>query len=144
MSGFNDEFANQADLTLFLSEFGQNISNGSFTLVSVDGGQNEQDPAEAGVEANLDIQYTVGVALGVPVEFISVGDDNSDGLAGFLDEANFINNLADNLPTVLTTSYGFNEDEIPADLAKRVPTSRSRDIGLTILFLVIFAMHTWH
>lgn len=118
MSGFIEQFANQADLTAFLSQFGQNVTNGSFTLVSVDDGQNEQDPAEAGTEANLDIQYTVGVASGVPVEFISVGEDNSDGLSGFLDEANFINNLTDDLPTVLTTSYGFNENEIPPDLAK--------------------------
>ena len=40
--------------------------------------------------------------------FISVGENNSDGIDGFLD---IINTLIKetNRPTVLTTSYGFNE-----------------------------------
>lgn len=38
----------------------------------------------AGLEANLDIQYTVGMAGGVPVTFFSVGDDIMDGVAGFM------------------------------------------------------------
>ena len=29
-------------------------------------------------QANLDIQYTVGIASGVPVAFISVGEENND------------------------------------------------------------------
>ena len=57
---------------------------------------------------NLDIQYTVGVATAVPNTFISVGDNNRDGINGFLD---IINTLLkqDNPPLVLTTSFGFNE-----------------------------------
>ncbi|EEB87142.1 hypothetical protein MPER_15631, partial [Moniliophthora perniciosa FA553] len=46
---------------------------------------NPTDILFAGIEANLDIQYTVGVATGVPVTFLSVGLDNSDGVSGFLD-----------------------------------------------------------
>ena len=34
---------------------------------------------------NLDIQYTVGLATGVPVTFVSVGNDTNDGALGFLD-----------------------------------------------------------
>lgn len=66
---------------------------------------------------NLDIQYTVGVATGVPITFISVGPDNTDGIDGFLD---IINTLIkeSNPPTVLTTSYGFNEPDLPSNLAK--------------------------
>jgi tripeptidyl-peptidase-1 len=54
----------------------------------------------------LDIQYTVGVASGVPVTFISVGNNVQDGaLLGFLDTINAL--LAENSPPqVLTTSYG--------------------------------------
>lgn len=32
----------------------------------------------------LDIEYTVGLAGGVPVTFISVGEDNNDGVMGTL------------------------------------------------------------
>ena len=66
---------------------------------------------------NLDIQYTVGVATEVPVEFISVGIVNTDGIDGFLDEVNFLINQK-TVPTVLTTSYGFDEDSVSENLAK--------------------------
>lgn len=119
MSGFIDQFANQADLTTFLKALRPDIPSGTtFTLQTLDGGENPQDPEDAGVEANLDIQYTVGVATGVPTTFISVGDQNQDGeLEGFLDIINFL--LAQsNPPKVLTTSYGFDERFISVTAAK--------------------------
>lgn len=66
---------------------------------------------------NLDIQYTVGIASGVPTTFISVGENNSDGLDGFLD---IINSLLGETspPNVLTTSYGFDEGELSVSAAK--------------------------
>lgn len=117
VSGFIDQFANNVDLQQFLSMFRPDLTGTTFGLQEIDDGQNDQTPSNAGVEANLDTQYTVGVASKVPVTFISVGDDNSDGLDGFIDEANFLLGQ-DSPPTVLTTSYGFNEDEITLDLAK--------------------------
>lgn len=59
----------------------------------------------------MDIQYTIGVATEVPVLFISVGPDNDDILSGFLDQADFLV-AEDTVPQVLTTSYGFTEDEV--------------------------------
>ena len=90
----------------------------TFSLATLDGGTNPQGAADAGIEANLDIQYTVGVASGVPTTFISVGDQFKDGdLEGFLDIINFL--LAEtNPPHVLTTSYGQNENTISRTLAK--------------------------
>lgn len=67
---------------------------------------------------NLDIQYTVGIASGVPVTFISVGEQFHDGaLGGFLDIINFLLN-EESPPQVLTTSYGDDESGIPASMAK--------------------------
>ena len=40
---------------------------------------------------SLDIQYTVGVATGVPTIFITVGENNSDGVDGFIDIINALN-----------------------------------------------------
>lgn len=67
---------------------------------------------------DLDIQYTVGLATGVTVLFVSVGPDNMDGAdAGFLD---IIESAlgCDTPPTVLSTSYGGNENELSANLVK--------------------------
>lgn len=67
---------------------------------------------------NLDIQYTVGIATGVPTTFISVGEHFQDGdLEGFLDVINFLLD-EDAPPFVLTTSYGQNENTISRNLAK--------------------------
>jgi len=92
-------------------------STTTFTLQTLDGGQNTQSARSAGIEANLDIQYTVGVATGVPTTFISVGDNFQDGdLEGFLDIINFL--LKESAPPqVLTTSYGQNENTISRTLA---------------------------
>jgi tripeptidyl-peptidase-1 len=66
---------------------------------------------------NLDIQYTIGVATGVPVYFVSVGDSFQDGdLEGFLDIVNFLSD-EDDVPPVMTTSYGENETDMSKALA---------------------------
>ena len=68
---------------------------------------------------NLDVQYTVGVASKVPTTFISVGENNSDGVDGFLDIINFlIAKSTATRPKVLTTSYGFDEPDLTSSLAK--------------------------
>nr|GAT54940.1 predicted protein [Mycena chlorophos] len=112
VSGFIEQFANQADLKEFLTSFRPDIpSSTTFTLQTVDGGSNPQTRSEAGIEANLDTQYTVGVATGVKTSFISVGENNADGLDGFLDIINFLIK-GPTRPLVLSTSYGFDEDEL--------------------------------
>ena len=68
---------------------------------------------------NLDVQYTVGLATGVPVYFISVGESANDGVYGFLDTANYIlSNLSD--AYVVTTSYGSDESDISTDVFRCV------------------------
>ena len=57
---------------------------------------------------SLDIQYTVGLASNVPVTFVSVGGNNED-----IDEVNFLLQQ-DDLPLVLTTSFGHNEFDEPS------------------------------
>ncbi|CAK5267479.1 unnamed protein product [Mycena citricolor] len=121
VSGFIGQFAQTSDLTSFLQQARPDVSaKTTFALQTLDGGQNLQGAQNAGVEANLDIQYTVGVATGVPVTFVSVGQNNQDGvLGGFLDIVNFLN-AETKVPQVLTTSYGDNEADIPAALATKL------------------------
>lgn len=108
VSGFIEQFANQADLTQFLTEQRPEIANATFHTQIIDGGSNSQDRDQAGVEANLDIQYTMGLATNVPTTFISVGEVNHDDYAGFLDIIQHIGN--ESSPQVLSTSYGFDEN----------------------------------
>ncbi|KAI0046855.1 family S53 protease [Auriscalpium vulgare] len=118
VSGFIDQFANSADLTSFLKQFRPDLqSSTTFKLQTLDGGSNSQTPSNAGVEADLDVQYTIGVASGVPTTFISVGNNFQDGdLEGFLDIINFLLGET-NPPQVLTTSYGQNENTMSRSLA---------------------------
>ncbi|KAK0186036.1 family S53 protease-like protein [Armillaria mellea] len=119
VSGFSDEFAQTADLQTFLRDFRPDMSSTTtFTLQTLDGGQNPQSADDAGAEANLDIQYTVGIATGVPTVFISVSN-STDITDGFLDMADFLNAEA-SLPQVLTTSYGLDETVFPVSVAMRL------------------------
>ncbi|KAJ6568215.1 peptidase S8/S53 domain-containing protein [Mycena sp. CBHHK59/15] len=119
VTGFDEQFANTQDLSNFLKRFRIDIpSTTSFNLLTVDGGQNIQTLPSAGVDANLNIEYTVGLATGIPVTFISVGESNTDGLLGFLDVMQHL--LAESAPPqVVTTSYLFSE----TDLTRAIATS---------------------
>jgi len=111
-------------------------SSTTFTLQTLDGGSNPQSGSEAGDEANLDTQYTVGLATDVPVVFISVGEDNQDGdLGGFLDIINYLLD-EDSPPQVLTTSYGDNEADIPISMADNLCNAYAQlgARGVSILF----------
>ncbi|KAJ7144419.1 family S53 protease [Mycena epipterygia] len=122
VTGFILEWANSLDLKQFLTSFRTDMSSATtFTLQTLDGGVNTQTRASAGVEANLDIQYTIGVATGVPVTFISVGESNADGLDGFMDIiTTIIAESATMRPNVLTTSYGFNEGDLTRAVANNL------------------------
>ncbi|EIN06133.1 family S53 protease [Punctularia strigosozonata HHB-11173 SS5] len=137
VSGFIEQYANKADLKTFLGKYRTDMSSSTtFTLKKLDGGSNPQSGSEAGVEANLDIQYTVGVATGVPTIFISVGDDYQDGdLEGFLDIVNYLLD-EDTPPQVLTTSYGENESDMSRSLANKLCNAYAQlgARGTSILF----------
>ncbi|TDL17434.1 family S53 protease-like protein [Rickenella mellea] len=137
VSGFISQFANKADLKTFLGKFRTDVSSATtFALQTLDGGSNSQSASQAGVEANLDIQYTVGVATGVPTTFISVGNNFQDGdLEGFLDIINFLLGES-NPPQVLTTSYGQDESTISSSLANQLCNAYSQlgARGVSILF----------
>ncbi|KAI0038629.1 family S53 protease [Auriscalpium vulgare] len=120
VSGFLGQYANEADLAAFLASFRPDIpSNTTFATKLLDGGVNPQDMSDAGQEANLDTQYAIGVAGTVPVQFISVGFNNDDDFGGNLDILEFLSGESP-VPTVLTTSYGYDEDQLPFDLANSV------------------------
>jgi tripeptidyl-peptidase-1 len=69
----------------------------------------------------LNPQYHLGIATGVPLQFLSVGGvvQISDFAGALLDTTTFIDGLADP-PTVVSTSYSDNEDHFGATMAEQV------------------------
>ncbi|KAJ7452724.1 family S53 protease [Mycena galericulata] len=137
VSGYLNQWANSADLQSFLSALRPGLAGATFVLQTVDGGQNDQTLNRAGIEANLDTEYTVGMAPGVPVTFISVGYEFQDDVDGFVDIVNAI--LAEppaRRPTVLTTSYGFNERDLPLSIAVELCNAYMQlgAVGISVLF----------
>ncbi|TCD64191.1 hypothetical protein EIP91_004467 [Steccherinum ochraceum] len=119
--GLMHEHANQADLESFLKKFRPDMDpSTSFSLQTLDGGTNPQDPKESGLEATMDLEYAIGIATGVPTVFVSVGTDFQDGaLSGMLDTAHHF--LAqEHPPQVISTSYGAEETDVSPALLTRL------------------------
>ncbi|KAI0644653.1 family S53 protease [Trametes meyenii] len=98
--------------TTFLVDFRPDLNpNTTFSVIAVDNATNSQNASLASDESNFDIQYTVGLASGVPVDFITVG--NSPGITNFHDTAIFLLNQT-SISHVVTTSYaGAEKDNSP-------------------------------
>ncbi|KAF9039632.1 subtilisin-like protein [Hymenopellis radicata] len=126
VAGYLEEFANRADLQTFLRRFRSEAVGTTFDTVLVNDG--EDDQSDPGVEANLDIQYTVGLSFPTPNIYYSTGgsppfipdsDTSTNTNEPYLDWLNFI--LAeDTIPQTITTSYGENEQTVPFDYASSV------------------------
>ncbi|KAJ7312738.1 family S53 protease [Mycena albidolilacea] len=119
VSGFNNDFANKRDLKTFLQLHRPDINpNTTFDLITLDGGLNNQLPQNAGNTGDPDTQYTVGLATGVPVTYISTGTLPNDLLTEMLDQANFLLKLENPPQTILNsnsdTSIGLESVVSPA------------------------------
>ncbi|KAJ7731325.1 family S53 protease-like protein [Mycena maculata] len=118
VTAYEDQFAQKADLTEFLKLLRPDIPDTeTFTLLTTEGGVNTQSAADAGVEADLDTQYTTGIATEVPIQFLSVGGENF--ATSLLDTTTFLDGVA-SPPTVMTTSYGDTEADFGNSMATKV------------------------
>ncbi|KAJ7731299.1 family S53 protease-like protein [Mycena maculata] len=118
VTAYEDEFAQEADLKEFLKLLRPDTPDTeTFTLLTTDGGTNTQNASEAGVEANLDTQYTTGIATEVPIQFLSVGGENF--ATSLLDTTTFLDGIA-HPPTVMTTSYDDNEANFGSSMAIKI------------------------
>ncbi|KAA1473472.1 subtilisin-like protein [Dentipellis sp. KUC8613] len=106
--GLASEWISNTDLQMFLTKYRPDLpASTSYQVVSISGGVNNQ--SGPGEEADLDSQYTIGLASGVPVEFLTVGqaaDDPSD--ESFTKMVDGLLNITD-LPSVLSISYALPE-----------------------------------
>ncbi|OSD07753.1 subtilisin-like protein [Trametes coccinea BRFM310] len=109
----------------------------NFTVIGIDGGSNNQSLPSIS-EGNLDIQYTIGVATGVPVVYIFVGSQWQDGpeYQGWLDQANYLLSQ-ENPPHVMTTSWGaYEETEFSQPVTERICQAYAQLGARGVSFLV--------
>jgi tripeptidyl-peptidase-1 len=128
ITGYLEQFASLADLASFVKEFLPKATNATFTLQEVNGGLNTQ--SDPGVEANLDTQYATGIAWPTPMIFYSTGgsppfvpDDATPTNTNepYLNWLDFIATVPDDeLPNTFSTSYGDDEQSVPAEYATEV------------------------
>ncbi|KAF7346748.1 Family S53 protease-like protein [Mycena sanguinolenta] len=91
VAGYNEdsggEYANNADLQTFLNEFRPDIAGNTFGLALLNGAENLQDNS-GGLEGQIDIQYTVGIAGNVPTTYVL--DFSNDAVMSYMDTINWI------------------------------------------------------
>ncbi|KAF9021533.1 tripeptidyl peptidase A [Hymenopellis radicata] len=128
ITGYLEQYANEADLQSFYADQVPKAVNSSFELISVKGGINSQNSSEAGVEANLDVQFAFGLTHPIPGTFYSTagrppiiqapGDTSANTNEPYNDWIEFV--LAqDDPPKVISTSYGEPEQTVPFSYAQR-------------------------
>ncbi|KAH9059746.1 peptidase S8/S53 domain-containing protein, partial [Lactarius vividus] len=128
LTGYLEEFANFADLQQFYADQVPAAVGSSFDVVLINGGQNNQTLDEAGPEADLDVQFGLGVSFPTPGTFYSTG-----GRPPFIPDANTPENTNEpyqdwldfilaqhKIPQVISTSYADDEQTVPVDYARRV------------------------
>ncbi|KAJ6522853.1 family S53 protease [Mycena capillaripes] len=132
--GSDDEYANQNDLATFLNEFRPDIAGNTFSVALLNGAQNLQDNS-GGLEGQIDIQYTVGVAGDVPTTYVLDENDSGDAVTSYMDTINWL--LSQEVPpTVFTTSYGNEEAAFTQSVATSVCNGYMQlaAVGISMIF----------
>ncbi|KAJ6526035.1 family S53 protease-like protein [Mycena capillaripes] len=142
VTGYFGIAPNRTDVSMFLEQFRPDIPpNTTFDIITIDDAENQDPEAIPGLvlEADLDIEYTLGLATKVPVQFLSVGagpnSDLSDFMTALLDTNTFLDGV-DNPPSVVTTSFAPVENQIDSSVAKKLCDSYMAlgARGISVLF----------
>ncbi|KAL9582145.1 MAG: hypothetical protein Q9212_003470 [Teloschistes hypoglaucus] len=126
--GYLEEYAKFKDFSAFTAKYAPYAAKENFTYVLINGGlATQNDTVDDDVEANLDVQYAYPLSYPTPGYYYSTGGrgelvpdldqptaaDNQN--EPYLDFLHYILKLPDSqLPTTLTTSYGEDEQSVPA------------------------------
>lgn len=136
IAGFLEQYANYEDTQLFLQALAPNISatGYNFSIELVNGGENSQDPSEAGSEAALDMQYAMSLGYPAQMTYYSTGgrgvkldDSGNPKPPALVDNEPYLEFLEylleksdDEIPHVLSFSYADDELTVPRPYAERV------------------------
>ncbi|KAF8146054.1 peptidase S8/S53 domain-containing protein, partial [Mycena galopus ATCC 62051] len=118
----------------FLNEFRPDIAGNTFSLALLNGAENLQDNS-GGLEGQIDIQYTVGVAGNVPTMYVLDENPDGDAASSYLDTINWLLSRK-RPPTVFSTSYANEESEMTQSVAKSVCNGYMQlaAIGISMIF----------
>lgn len=128
LTGYLDQYVNDKDLQKFYKFQNPSAYGTNYTLISINGGKNNQSVVAAGMEANLDTQFGFGLAWPTPGTFYTTG-----GEPPFTPDLVNPNNTnepytywldyvlsQDEIPQTISTSYGDDEQTVPYSYAMRV------------------------
>ncbi|KFA74782.1 hypothetical protein S40288_06627 [Stachybotrys chartarum IBT 40288] len=130
VAGFLGQTAQYRELEMFVDTYASYARGANFSVEPINNGSNPQGEYPSG-EANLNIQYAIGMAHNVPVRFYTNGGEYRDyipdldindptiaSVEPWLEFASYLVDLPDkDLPQVVSISYGINEHVLPKDYA---------------------------
>ncbi|KAL4996365.1 peptidase S8/S53 domain-containing protein [Aspergillus recurvatus] len=131
ISGYLEQYARYSDFHQFIRQFSPNRTDVNFTVVSINGGLNLQNSSLPSSEASLDVQYAISLAYDTFATYYTTagrapylpgatgtGEDVSIN-EPYLEQLHYLLDLPDEeLPAVLTTSYGEDEQSVPQSYAE--------------------------
>lgn len=148
-ASYLEEYARYSDLALFEKNILPEAVGQNFTVIQYSGGLNAQNSSDDSGEANLDLQYIVGVSSPLPVTEFSTGgrgpwvadldqpDLADSGNEPYLEFLQGVLKLPQSeLPQVISTSYGENEQSVPKSYALSVCNlfAQLGSRGVTVVF----------
>lgn len=126
ISGFLDQYARYDDFRTFMRTYASDHTDANFSVVSINGGLNNQNSSLPSTKASLDIQYALSLAYHTNATYYLTGGRgpfmggvDQPSLSGFsnepyLEQLRYLLDLPDeDLPAVLSTSYGEYEQIVP-------------------------------
>ncbi|KAH8993913.1 subtilisin-like protein [Lactarius akahatsu] len=127
ITGFHGQYVGDKDLKRFMRRFRSDANDPTFLVIDIN--NSGYDPKKPGFEANLDMQYTQGIAWPTPHVFYSIGGQAEEFIPDSFTPVNtnepFLGWLdtmirSEDIPQTISTSYGGNEQTFPPDYAKSV------------------------
>ncbi|OJD31690.1 tripeptidyl peptidase sed3 [Diplodia corticola] len=131
VSGFLEEYARYDDLAQFIDTYAPAAKGKSFSFGSINGSSLPQDSSDDATEANLDIQYTLPLVYPLDVTYFYTSGRGP--LVPDLDQPDVSSNEPyleyftelmkkpdSELPSTLSTSYGEDEQSVPASYARTI------------------------
>jgi tripeptidyl-peptidase-1 len=149
VASYLEEYARYNDLALFEKNILPEAVGQNFSVIQFNGGGNEQNSSSDSGEANLDVQYALGVSHPLPLTEFSTGgrgpwvadldqpdlaDSGNEPYLEFLQNVLKLNQK--DLPQVISTSYGENEQSVPKSYALSVCNMFAQlgSRGVTVIF----------
>lgn len=133
VAGFLEQYARHADLKHFLETYEPDRADANFSVVSINGGLNEQNSWRQSIEASLDLQYALSIGYHAMATFYTTGgrgplvpdgeqpNPNASTNEPYLEQLHYLVSLPEQeLPAVLTMSYSEPEQSVPAAYATAV------------------------